>query len=65
MHFITAKAGTRRHSEERSRTPTARSRSTDFGDYQYSPTNTVTGSFTTGQNGHVEVDAPLKDVGVG
>jgi hypothetical protein len=36
----------------------------DAGDYQYSPVNTVTGSFTPGQNGVVEVDAPLGDVGL-
>jgi len=36
----------------------------DSGDYAYSPVNTVGGSFTTGQNGVVEVDAPLADVGL-
>jgi hypothetical protein len=36
----------------------------DSGDYQYTPVNTVTGSFTPGQNGVVEVDAPLRDVGL-
>jgi pseudomonalisin len=35
----------------------------DSGDYQYTSTNTVTGSFTPGQNGVVEVDAPVGDVG--
>jgi pseudomonalisin len=36
----------------------------DSGDYQYNPVNTVTGSFVTGQNGRIEVDAPLSDVGL-
>jgi hypothetical protein len=36
----------------------------DSGDYQYTPVNTVTGSFTPGPNGVVEVDAPLADVGL-
>jgi hypothetical protein len=35
----------------------------DSGNYQYSPVNNVTGSFTPGQNGVVEVDAPVGDVG--
>ena len=35
----------------------------DSGNYQYSPVNDVTGSFTPGQNGVVEVDAPIGDVG--
>jgi pseudomonalisin len=34
------------------------------GGYSYSPVNTVTGSFTPGVNGRVEVDAPLSDVGL-
>jgi hypothetical protein len=36
----------------------------DSGDYQYSPVNTVTGSFVTGDSGRIEVDAPLADVGL-
>jgi hypothetical protein len=36
----------------------------DSGDYQYNPVNTVTGSFVTGTNGRIEVDAPLADVGL-
>jgi hypothetical protein len=36
----------------------------DSGDYQYSPVNTVTGSFVTGDSGRIEVDAPLSDVGL-
>ncbi|HZT94945.1 MAG TPA: S53 family peptidase [Gaiellaceae bacterium] len=36
----------------------------DSGDYQYTPVNTVTGSFVTGPNGRIEVDAPLADVGL-
>ena len=36
----------------------------DSGDYNYNPVNTVTGSFVTGPNGRVEVDAPLADVGL-
>ena len=35
----------------------------DSGNYQYSSTNTVSGSFTPGQNGVVEIDAPVADVG--
>jgi hypothetical protein len=34
------------------------------GGYSYSPVNTVTGTFTPGANGRVEVDAPLSDVGL-
>ncbi len=34
------------------------------GGYSYTAVNTVTGSFTPGQNGRVEVDAPLSDVGL-
>jgi pseudomonalisin len=34
------------------------------GGYSYTAANTVTGSFTPGQNGTVEVDAPLSDVGL-
>jgi hypothetical protein len=36
----------------------------DSGDYQYTPVNTVTGSFVTGAEGSIEVDAPLADVGL-
>jgi hypothetical protein len=36
----------------------------DSGDYNYSSVNTVTGSFVTGPNGRIEVDAPLSDVGL-
>jgi hypothetical protein len=36
----------------------------DTGNYQYNPINTVTGNFTPGQSGVVEVDAPLGDVGL-
>jgi pro-kumamolisin-like protein len=36
----------------------------DSGNYQYSPVNTVTGSYVTGPNGRIEVDAPLGDVGL-
>jgi pseudomonalisin len=36
----------------------------DSGNYQYNPVNTVTGTVTTGQNGVIEVDAPLGDVGL-
>jgi hypothetical protein len=36
----------------------------DSGDYQYTPVNTVTGSFVTGDGGRIEVDAPLSDVGL-
>ena len=36
----------------------------DSGNYQYSPVNTVTGSFVTGPNGRIEVDAPPSDVGL-
>ena len=36
----------------------------DSGDYQYTPSNTATGSFVTGPNGRIEVDAPLSDVGL-
>jgi hypothetical protein len=36
----------------------------DSGDYQYTSVNTVTGSFVTGPNGRIEVDAPLSDVGL-
>jgi len=36
----------------------------DSGDYQYTASNTVTGSFVTGPNGRIEVDAPLSDVGL-
>jgi hypothetical protein len=36
----------------------------DSGDYQYSPVNTVTGSFVTGDSGRIEVDAPLAHVGL-
>ena len=35
----------------------------DSGDYQYSPVNTITGRFVPGQNGIVEADAPVGDVG--
>jgi hypothetical protein len=35
----------------------------DSGNYQYSSANTVTGRFVPGQNGIVEVDAPVADVG--
>jgi hypothetical protein len=35
----------------------------DSGNYQYSSSNTVTGRFVTGQNGIVEIDAPVSDVG--
>lgn len=35
----------------------------DSGDSQYSSTNTVTGRFVPGQNGLIEVDAPVADVG--
>jgi hypothetical protein len=34
------------------------------GGYSYTPVNTVTGSFVTGPNGRIEVDAPLADVGL-
>lgn len=34
------------------------------GGYNYTPVNTVTGSFTPGANGTVEIDAPLSDVGL-
>jgi pseudomonalisin len=34
------------------------------GGYSYTAVNTVTGSFTPGPNGRVEVDAPLSDVGL-
>ena len=34
------------------------------GGYSYTAANTVTGSFTPGENGRVEVDAPLSDVGL-
>jgi pseudomonalisin len=34
------------------------------GGYSYSPVNTVTGTFTPGTNGRVEIDAPLSDVGL-
>jgi pseudomonalisin len=36
----------------------------DSGNYQYNPVNTVTGTYTTGPNGSVEIDAPLADVGL-
>jgi len=36
----------------------------DSGNYQYTPSNTVTGSYVTGANGRIEVDAPLSDVGL-
>ena len=36
----------------------------DSGNYQYSPVNTITGSFTPGDRGVVEIDAPLADVGL-
>ena len=36
----------------------------DTGNYQYTSTNTVTGSFTPGDRGVVEIDAPLADVGL-
>jgi pseudomonalisin len=36
----------------------------DSGDSQYNPVNTVTGSFITGPNGRIEIDAPLADVGL-
>jgi hypothetical protein len=34
------------------------------GGYSYTSVNTVTGSFTPGENGRVEIDAPLSDVGL-
>ncbi len=34
------------------------------GGYSYTSVNTVTGSFTPGENGTVEIDAPLSDVGL-
>src|SRR5262249_58217127 len=36
----------------------------DSGNYQYTPVNTVTGSFVTGDNGRIDVHAPLGDVGL-
>jgi hypothetical protein len=36
----------------------------DSGNYQYTPINTVTGSYVTGPNGRIEVDAPLSDLGL-
>lgn len=36
----------------------------DSGDYQYTPSKTVTGSYVTGPQGRIEVDAPLSDVGL-
>jgi hypothetical protein len=36
----------------------------DSGDTQYTSSNTVTGSFLTGSNGRIEIDAPLADVGL-
>jgi pro-kumamolisin-like protein len=36
----------------------------DSGDYQYTPSKTVTGSYVTGPNGRIEIDAPLADVGL-
>ena len=35
----------------------------DSGNYQYTSNNTVSGSFVPGQNGIVEIDAPVGDVG--
>lgn len=35
----------------------------DSGNYQYNPVNTITGRFVPGQNGLVEADAPVGDVG--
>jgi len=36
----------------------------DSGDYQYTSVNTVTGTYTTGPKGSIEIDAPLGDVGL-
>jgi hypothetical protein len=36
----------------------------DSGNYQYTPSNTVTGSFVAGPSGRIEIDAPLSDVGL-
>jgi pseudomonalisin len=35
----------------------------DSGNYQYTSNNTISGSFVPGQNGVVEIDAPVADVG--